>query len=200
MGTHHDTCGCESHAESRKELFYRWLLIAYIIGITFFGIRPLLIRQLLSRITAYEMAGESGQALRVCRKAVMIDRKNAVVWDTLGHFYRMNGDLNKATEAYQAAVAIEPKLKSSQLNLGSILVLQKKYQEAVPHLEQIRALGPAGVAEAKADILIYHKLALQLLTDCYQALQQADKNQEVMKELQQFYPVHPDLTLKPIAP
>jgi len=170
---------------NKKELLYKWVLILYIMGVSFYGMKELIVQQLLSRANAYKMAGEDRQAIRICKKAIMIDRKNAIVWDTLGYLYQLNGELIKSVEAYREAVMIDPELKRALLNLGVILVVQEKYKEAVPYFEHIRVLGPE---DSVKSILAYHRMSLQMLIQCYEALQETDKKDKLINELQQYYP------------
>jgi len=126
-------------------------------------------------------------AIRSYEKAVLIEKKNTMAWNMLGYGYKSNGDLGKSIYAYQQAIKANPKDKSANFSLGVILASEKKYKEAVPYFEQVKALGPDNGSQA-VDIVSYHKSSLRLLVTCYDALKEFDKKNNAVEELHRYYP------------
>jgi len=125
-------------------------------------------------------------AIRSYEKAVFIDKKNVMAWDMLGYGYKSNGDLGKSIYAFHQAIKADPKDKSANFSLGVILASEKKYKEAIPYFEQIRALGPQERGLV-IDISSYHKSSLKLLVSCYEALKEFKKRDAVLEELHRCY-------------
>ncbi|MGA2775297.1 MAG: tetratricopeptide repeat protein [Candidatus Omnitrophota bacterium] len=126
-------------------------------------------------------------AIRSYEKAVFIDKKNVMAWDMLGYGYKSNGNLEKSIYAYHQAIKADPKDKSANFSLGVILASEKKYKEAIPYFEQIRAFGPQERGLA-IDIVSYHKSSLKLLASCYEALKEFNKRDSALEELRRYYP------------
>jgi len=99
--------------------------------------------------------------------------------------YGLNDD---AVRIYKKAIRVDPINISSHLSLGTIFLSEKKYAEAIPHLEKIRALGPGSRSKAKVDVLAYHRSSLKMLIICYGALKEIDKKNGALKELERYYP------------
>ena len=149
--------------------------------------RPFIVKQLLSRASSYMTCELFNDAIRSYEKAVFIDKKNVRAWDMLGYGYKSNGDLKKSIHAYHQAIEADPKDKSANFSLGVILASEKKYKEAVPYFEQIRASGPDENKDV-IDIVSYHKSSLKLLAGCYEALKEFKKKDAVLEELRRYYP------------
>ncbi|MDO9464973.1 MAG: tetratricopeptide repeat protein [bacterium] len=144
-------------------------------------------KQLVSRASSYMTCELFNDAIRSYEKAVFIDKKNVKAWDMLGYAYKSNGNLEKSMYAYHQAIKADPKDKSANFSLGVILASEKEYKEAVPYFEQIIAFGPDEKGQA-IDIVSYHKSSLRLLANCYEALNEFDKEDRTLKELQKYYP------------
>jgi len=127
--------------------------------------------------------------IRSYEKAVFIDKKNVWAWDMLGYSYKSNGDLGKSIYAYHQAIKADPKDKNAYFSLGLILASEKKYEEAISYLEQVRILGPDKKGQA-IDIVSYHRSSLTLLVACYEALKEFNKRDGVLEELRRYYTEH----------
>ena len=185
----HDHCSSGPlHDHNRRpRIALRWAVSLAFIALAFVVMRPFIVKQLLSRASSYMTCERFNDAIRNYVRAVLIDKKNVRAWDMLGYAYKSNGDLGKSIYAYRQAIKADPKDKSAIFSLGVILVSEKEYKEAIPYLEQIRALGPQERGPA-IDIVSYHKSSLKLLISCYEALKEFDKRDSVLGELRRYYP------------
>ena len=185
----HDYCSC-SHLDDhnrRSRLALRWTLSLTFIALSFILMRPFIVKQLLSRASSYMTCELFSDAIRSYKKAVFIDKRNVMAWDMLGYGYKSNGDLEKSIYAYQEALKTDPKDKNANFSLGVILASEKKYKEAIPYLEQIRAFGPQERG-LEIDIVSYHKSSLKLLASCYEALKEFNKRNSALEDLRRYYP------------
>ena len=165
----------------------RWALSLTSIVLSFIIMRPFIVKQLVSRASSYMACELFSDAIRSYKKAVFIDKRNVMAWDMLGYGYKSNGDLEKSIYAYQEALKTDPKDKNANFSLGVILASEKKYKEAIPYLEQIRAFGPQERG-LEIDIVSYHKSSLKLLASCYEALKEFNKRDSALEDLRRYYP------------
>ena len=185
----HDYCSC-SHLDDHNRgpgMALRWTLSLTFIVLSFILMRPFIVKQLLSRASSYMTCELFSDAIRSYKKAVFIDKRNVMAWDMLGYGYKSNGDLEKSIYAYQEALKTDPKDKNANFSLGVILASEKKYKEAIPYLEQIRAFGPQERG-LEIDIVSYHKSSLKLLASCYEALKEFNKRNSALEDLRRYYP------------
>ena len=185
----HDHCSC-SHLydhNRRPRLALRWSLSLTFVALSFIVMRPFIVKQLVSRASSYMTCELFSDAIRSYKKAVFIDKRNVMAWDMLGYGYKSNGDLEKSIYAYQEALKTDPKDKNANFSLGVILASEKKYKEAIPYLEQIRAFGPQERG-LEIDIVSYHKSSLKLLASCYEALKEFNKRNSALEDLRRYYP------------
>ena len=185
----HDYCSC-SHLDDHNRgpgMALRWTLSLTFIVLSFILMRPFIVKQLLSRASSYMTCELFSDAIRSYKKAVFIDKRNVMAWDMLGYGYKSNGDLEKSIYAYQEALKTDPKDKNANFSLGVILASEKKYKEAIPYLEQIRAFGPQERG-LEIDIVSYHKSSLKLLASCYEALKEFNKRDSALEDLRRYYP------------
>ncbi|MFA6358016.1 MAG: tetratricopeptide repeat protein [Candidatus Omnitrophota bacterium] len=185
----HEHCSCgHLHEHNRQpRLALRWLLSLTFICSSLIIMRPFIAKQLLSRASSYMPCELFSDAIRSYEKAVLLDKRNVMAWDMLGYSYKSNGDLEKSIYAYRQALKADPKDKSANFSIGVILASEKKYKEAVPYFEQIRAFGSDNRRQG-VDIVSYHKSSLRLLVTCYDALKELNKRNSALEELHRYYP------------
>ena len=183
----HYSCGHLHDHGRRSRIALRWAVSLAFVALAFIVMRPFIVKQLLSRASSYMTCEQFNDAIRNYERAVFIDKKNARAWDMLGYACKSNGSTGKSIYAYRQAIKADPEDKSAIFSLGVILESEKEYKEAIPYLEQIRALGPQGKRPA-IDIVSYHKSSLKLLMSCYEALKEFDKRDSVLEELRRYYP------------
>jgi len=185
----HDYCNCSNLGDHnrRPRVALRWLLSFIFVALSLIIMRPFIAKQLLSRASSYMTCELFNDAIRSYEKAVFIDKNNVMAWNMLGYGYKSNGNLEKSIYAYHQAIKADPKDKSANFSLGVILASEKKYKEAVPYFEQIISSGPDEEGQV-VDIVSYHKSSLRLLANCYEALKEFKKRDEVLEELRKYYP------------
>ena len=185
----HESCSCSHlHEHNRRSRFaLRWTLSLTFIALSFILMRSFIVKQLLSRASSYMTCELFNDAIRSYKRAVFIDKGDVKAWNMLGYGYKSNGDLEKSIYAYQEALKADPKDKNANFSLGVILASEKKYKEAVPYLEQIRAFGPQERG-LEIDIISYHKSSLKLLASCYEALKEFNKRDSALEDLRRYYP------------
>ena len=185
----HESCSCSHlHDHNRRlRLALRWALSLTFIVLSFIIMRPFIVKQLVSRASSYMTCELFSDAIRSYKKAVFIDKRNVMAWDMLGYGYKSNGNLEKSIYAYQEALKVDPKDKNANFSLGVILASEKKYEEAIPYLEQIRAFGPQEKG-LEIDIISYYKSSLKLLVSCYATLKEFNKRGGALEELHKYYP------------
>lgn len=185
----HDYCDCSRlhHYNKVPKIALRWQLSLIFITLSFIIMRPLIVKQLISRASSYMACELFNDAIRSFKKAVFIDKKNIVAWNMLGYSYKSNGDLNKSVYAYRQAIKTDPKDINANFSLGAILASKKRYKEAVPYLEQIIKSGRD--EQGKAIVVVsYYKSSLKLLVSCYEALKEFDKMNNALEELRRYCP------------
>ena len=83
----------------------------------------------------------------VARKELLqeleIDPTNAGAEYILGELARQSGDLPEAIDRFTQATKLDHGFADAYLGLGSLLLMQKKYADAIPPLEMVVKLQPA---------------------------------------------------------
>jgi len=184
----YESCSCGHLHEHNwwPMLVLRWSLSLAFIALSLIVMRPFIVKQLVSRASSYMTCELFNDAIRSYEKAVFINKENVKAWNMLGYAYKSNGNLEKSIYAYHQAIKTDPEDKSANFSLGVILASEKKYKEAVLYFEQIIAFGPDEKGQT-IDIVSYHKSSLRLLVNCYEALNEFDKEDRALKELQKYY-------------
>ena len=103
---------------------------------------------------AYRCVGDYGNAVAAYQRAAELDpetggirdqaddfkpkatQRSAKGWNDLGELLLKTGALDKAAEAFQKAIELEPKLGRPYYNLARVKAAQRKYSEAVPFYEK----------------------------------------------------------------
>jgi tetratricopeptide (TPR) repeat protein len=87
-------------------------------------------------------AGEEKMAVEHLHILIQQKPDSAVAHNVLGTVFQRQGKLEEATEEFKAALKIEPGLVVAGLNLGQILIAQKRYQAAMVYLEDTLKSSP----------------------------------------------------------
>ena len=80
--------------------------------------------------TKYMLANNYSEEFKALSKALDLAPNNALTLVKLGRCYRNLGLQDKAIEAYQKALEIDPSLGTAYTNLGTIYILNQKWSEA----------------------------------------------------------------------
>ncbi len=86
------------------------------------------------------------QAKQELQQELAIDPNNAGAEYILGELAREAGDLQTAIEHFTKATKLDPSFADAYLGLGSSLLTEKKYVEAIPPLEVAAKLQPQNPA------------------------------------------------------
>jgi tetratricopeptide (TPR) repeat protein len=175
-------------SQEHKELAARGSYSVILIVVALFLIRPFAVSQILGRAEAYSAFGLFEESKRQCNKVLLIDGNNSQAWCQLGHIYKAEGDRDAARMAYQKATEADPTNKQANYELGVICVQDGRHENAIRHLEQVRALGPDRNERLQRDGLSYHKSALSLLITSYEKTGDPAKAQFTREEMRVFYP------------
>jgi tetratricopeptide (TPR) repeat protein len=86
-------------------------------------------------------AGRLDEAIAECRKAIVINRKDARALMELGITLSDKGCLDEAIAAYQKAIILDPKSTLTHYNLGNALAAKNRQDEAIPEYEKAITLN-----------------------------------------------------------
>lgn len=185
MGEHHASSDNHINVRFRTRLIFSLIFIPAVI----FLMRPFIARQLLYRGTSYAGSGLLQESIKHYRRGLFIDSDNAEGWNDLADVYKSLGDIDKAAEAYEEAIRVDPRNKKALYNLGMIFGVHKEqYEKAMECFDQVRKLGPESEAEKSKYVVSYHILALRALATGYQRSNDIDKAVSVLEELLRQYP------------
>jgi len=181
------TCG-HGHDRHLSNIVFRWPLSLLIIAGLLFLLRPFLAQQMLVRAASYFSCSSYDDAIRICKKIILIDSKNIRAWTSLGYAYKEQGNIDKAIETYERVYTLNPKDRGSAFDLGMAYFSKKEYLKALPYFERIRNDGPEKDNSLGVDILNYHRSSLTVLKECYQQLGDSVKMREIEQETKKYYP------------
>ena len=100
-------------------------------------------------------AGDYGRALRMLERVVEKEPGNADAWNYIGYSHRNMKQLDKALEAYNKALALNPKHKGAREYLGELYLMKgdvAKAEEQLKELDRICFFGCEEYDELKAAI------------------------------------------------
>jgi tetratricopeptide (TPR) repeat protein len=78
---------------------------------------------------AYQ-AGSGALAIKMIRKAIAINQRDAAYHSNLGTVLHAQGKLEEAAACYQAAVVLQPELAEAHYNLGNVFHAQERLEQA----------------------------------------------------------------------
>ncbi|WP_372935126.1 tetratricopeptide repeat protein [Mariniphaga sediminis] len=120
---------------------------------------------------AYFIAENTGKAIEMSRKSVEINPNHLFAWMTLGDIYYKQRDYENTNKVYSKIIeldsSVEYRLKRAQLKMAA----KSLYREAINDLEVILKTEDC------------HAMALQLLVQCYSALNDTKKVEEISTKL-----------------
>jgi choline-sulfatase len=111
-------------------------------------------------------------------RAALRGKEKATYWNNLGIAYQRSNRISEAENAYRRALELDPQYAECEANLSFLLIAQKKWDDAAPHLESITsrnpklwrarmALGYVREAQGRSQdaVLIYKKLLTEAPKD-----------------------------------
>lgn len=81
------------------------------------------------------------------REAVSLTKTNPDVWNLLGFSYRQQGKLEKAWDAYERALTLDPNHVDANEYLGELYLMQGQVDLAKQQLAKLDQLCPSGCKE-----------------------------------------------------
>lgn len=159
-----------------------------LVIVLLFLIRPLMVRQILSRADAYSTCGLYDEAKRQCSKALLIDSTNSIAWYLLGCVHKAQKNVDEAYAAYNKATQTDPMNVPAQFDLGMMYAQDNLYRQAIPCFEQVRACRAEEARKGSHEEFSYHRAALNMLLFCYQKAGDSAKAQLTQEELRVYYP------------
>lgn len=107
---------------------------------------------LISYARFLDRSGKSDDALRIYQRAQSVASNYAPLWNDLGLFYARRSDSQRAMEALNQAVALQPNNLRYRNNLAAVLVETQRPQDAVQQLERLQ---PPAIARHNVGYLLY---------------------------------------------
>lgn len=95
----------------------------------------------------YFDSGQHEKAINMYAKALELDKNNADIWTDLGVMYRRTKQPQKAIEAFDKAIKINPKHEISRFNKGIVLLYDlNDKQAAIKTWEELLSINPMASA------------------------------------------------------
>jgi len=173
-----------------KELVAKGSYSVIFVVVALIVIRPLMVRQILSRADAYSAFGLYEESERQCNKALLLDSDNSRAWYNLARIYKVHGDLDLACGSYQKATEADPLNVPAHFELGLMYVQEGRHQQAIPHFDQVRRLQSHKTAPPRQETFRYHRSSLDMLLLCYEKVGDSAKAEFTREEMRVFYPHH----------
>jgi tetratricopeptide (TPR) repeat protein len=171
-----------------RELAAKGSYSVILVVVAIFLIRPLMVRQLLSRADAYTTCGLYDESKRQCSKVLLLDSDNSAAWYLLGSIHKAQKNTDQAYAAFNKATQLNPKNVPAQFNLGMMYAEDNLYRQAIPCFEQVRTCKAEEAKQGAGEEFSYHRAALNMLLFCYQKTGAAAKAQLTKEELRVYYP------------
>jgi tetratricopeptide (TPR) repeat protein len=159
-----------------------------VVIVLLFLIRPLMVRQILSRADAYSTCGLYDESKRQCGKALLLDGNSSTAWYLLGCVHKAQKNTDEAYAAYNKATQTDPTNVPAQFDLGMMYAQDNLYRQAIPCFEAVRVCKAEEAKKGTQAELSYHRAALNMLLFCYQKTGDTAKAQLTQEELRVYYP------------
>lgn len=173
-----------------KELVAKGSYSVIIVVAALIAIRPLMVKQLLSRADAYSAFGLYDESKRQCDKALLLDSDNSQAWYNLARIYKIEENCDLAFGAYQKATEADPGNIPAQFELGMMYVNDGCHQQAIPHFDQVRRYCSDQTVPVSHKAFPYHRSSLEMLLTCYEKAGDQAKTEFTREEMRVFYPHH----------
>jgi len=162
----HKDCACDhghdhAHEHNTLPLGSRWLLTVLTVGILLLVLRSFIIGQMLVRVTSYSVNSSYSDAVRICKKIIILDKDNIQAWTSLGYAYMDMSQADMAIPAFEKVLVLNPEDKgAASFELGQAYDAKGDWGQAIGYFERVRSAGPRAAAFLDADILKYRHGAL----------------------------------------
>jgi len=206
--THAKDCSCDhqhdhGHDHNPLKLSHRWIVSVLIIVALLVLLRPFIVAQMIVRVTSYSVNSAYDNAIRICKKIILIDPDNKQAWTAMGYAYMDSKKVDLAINAFEKVLVIDPQDKgAASFELGQAYYAKGDFNNAIESFERVRSAGPKAATLLEADILKYRhgtlgfrslnsmQILLGQLLDCYQKTGNTSKIDEVQKEYDLYKSKH----------
>jgi tetratricopeptide (TPR) repeat protein len=176
------------HERAVREIVAKGSYSVIFVVLALLAIRPLMVKQLLSRADAYSAFGLYDESKRQCDKVLLLDSENSQAWYNLARIHKARGDRDMAYGAYQKAAETDAHNHLAHFELALLYVEDDQHQQAIPHFDQVRRLRSSKTRERQPHEFNYHRAALDMLLTCYETVGDSAKAQFTREESRVFYP------------
>jgi tetratricopeptide (TPR) repeat protein len=115
------------------------------------------------------------------RHALAVTSRNVVAHNSLGFYYVAQSNAEEAKRAFRAALAIQPACQYSWQGLGTALIEQRKYTEAIAACKSALEVDP-GIAAAHSTLARKsHNLIEQRSGDGVRRLENTEPNENATR-------------------
>jgi len=191
----HDHAHEHSHDQNSLPLARRWGISLLIVGILLIVLRSFIVGQMLVRVTSYSTSSFYNDAIRICKKIILIEPDNKQAWTSLGYVYMDLSQVDMAIPVFEKVLLLNPEDKgAASFELGQAFYSKSDYAKAIECFERVRTAGPRAGALLDADILKYRhgtlgfrslnsmETLLGFLLDCYKKTGNTSQVEVIQKE------------------
>ena len=133
--SHAKDCACDhdhGHDQHPLSLTRRWLFSVFIIGLLLIFLRSFIVGQMLVRVTSYSANSSYNDAIRICKKILILDRDNKQAWTSLGYAYMDLSQVDMAIPVFEKVLMLNPDDKgAASFELGQAYYLKGGYAKAI---------------------------------------------------------------------
>ncbi len=150
--SHAPDCACDhghehSHDQNSLPLANRWVLSILIVGILLVLLRSFIVGQMLVRVTSYSANSSYNDAVRICKKIIIVDKDNKQAWTSLGYAYMDMSQVDMAIPVFEKVLLLNPEDKgAASFELGQAYYSKGDYAKAIECFERVRSAGPRAAA------------------------------------------------------
>jgi tetratricopeptide (TPR) repeat protein len=207
---HAKDCACDHEHEHSHEyslsLAHRWGVSVIIVGVLLVLLRSFIVGQMIVRETSYSSSSDYNDAIRICKKIIVIDKGNIKAWTSLGYVYMDMSQVDMAIPAFEKVLLLNPEDKgAASYELGQAYYAEGDFVKAIECFERVRTAGPRAGALLDADILKYRhgtlgfrslnsmQTLLGTLLECYKHTGNTAKVAEIQKEYDFYKNKHSEI-------
>lgn len=164
----------------------RWIATVLIVSFLLFFMKPFLVQLMLARVSSYFASYSFDEVIRISKKIIFIDKGNVEAWKALGSAYKDKDLINESVAAYEKVFSLDPKDTEVCFNLGMTYFKNGKIAKATQYFEHIRNMKHNSVKSSEVGIDNYLHQSLVMLQQCYEALGDIKKTDEIQQETRYY--------------
>ncbi|WP_100657755.1 winged helix-turn-helix domain-containing protein [Alteromonas flava] len=148
----------------------------------------------LGLTTTFDAQQKLSRAHALASAAIQADRRSARAYKALGFVNAAQQEFPLAIQHYQQAVQLDENAWDALLNIGDVLEIQGKQEEALPYFEQAFAAMTRVYNEKSAQIAPWYADIGAMIGTKYAALQESQKAERWYRHVLSFAPLNTDAT------